>query len=601
MLRTHTCNQLEISDVGTSVTLAGWVQSRRDHGGLLFIDLRDRYGITQIVFHPKDNPEAFVIGDSVRSEYVIQIQGEVLARPQEMINPALPTGAIEVNVISITILNSAKTPPFEIESPAQVKQDINEERRMTYRYIDLRRPHVKRNLIVRHEAVRFIRNFLSERGFLEVETPLLTKSTPEGARDYLVPARLHRGKFYALPQSPQQYKQLLMVGGLDRYFQIARCLRDEDSRGDRQAEFTQLDLEMSFVERDDILALMEELFLGLIDFLNTKGWISKKVQSRTLPRLSYDDVMFRYGIDRPDLRYGLEIRDITHEVKDSGFAVFTDPISQGGVVRALRVPMGSTFTRSQIDELTQAARNRGAGGLAYIKVKGLSGGVYIPDSPIVKYLGEETTQQLLTSLFCEEGDMIFFGAGAKSIVEAVLGAVRCDVASRLNMADPSTLSLGFVIDFPLFEPARVNGFYAPMHHMFTMPRKEDMALLDSNPFAVKSWQYDFVINGNECGGGSIRIHEPQIQQKIFDLIGFSQEQKKRFVHMLDAFEYGAPPHGGIAIGIDRLLMILLDEPNIREVMAFPKTGDARDLLVGAPSDVEPDQLRDLGIRVIMEK
>ncbi|MBI4272700.1 aspartate--tRNA ligase [Candidatus Uhrbacteria bacterium] len=601
MLRTHTCNQLNTADVGTFVTLAGWVQSRRDHGGLLFIDLRDRYGITQVVFHPGENPDAFGIGDSVRSEYVIQIQGTVLARPQEMINPTLPTGEIEVNVEKITILNAAKTPPFEIESLAQAKEDINEERRMTHRYIDLRRPHLKRNLIVRHEAIRFIRNFLSEREFLEVETPLLTKSTPEGARDYLVPARLHRGKFYALPQSPQQYKQLLMVGGLDRYFQIARCLRDEDSRTDRQAEFTQLDLEMSFVQRDDVLALMEELFLGLIDFLNAKGWISKKVQSRTLPRLSYDDVILRYGVDRPDLRYGLEICDITNQVKESDFSVFTDPISQGGVVRALRVPTGSIFTRSQIDELTQVARKNGAGGLAYIKVKSISDGVYIADSPIIKYLGEETTQQLLASLSCGKGDIVFFGAGPHNIVEAVLGAVRSDVAHRLSLADPSTLALGFVVDFPLFEGAKVNGFCAPMHHMFTMPRKEDMELLDSNPLAVKSWQYDFVINGNECGGGSIRIHNPQIQQKVFDLIGFSQEQKKRFAHMLDAFEYGAPPHGGIAIGIDRLLMLLLDEPNIREVMAFPKTGDARDLLVGAPCDVEPEQLRDLGIRVIMQK
>lgn len=601
MLRTHTCGQLAAKDIGQETTLAGWVQSRRDHGGLLFIDLRDRYGITQIVFHPENNPDAFKIGDSLRSEYVIQVQGAVNARPNNMVNLLLSTGEIEVSVAKIVVLNPAKTPPFEIESPAQAELEVNEERRLTFRYIDLRRPRMKKNLIARHEAVRFIRNFLADRGFLEVETPLLTKSTPEGARDYLVPSRLHQGKWYALPQSPQQYKQLLMVGGIDRYFQIARCLRDEDSRTDRQAEFTQLDLEMSFVERDDILALTEELILGLIDFLSAKKLISKNLHSRLIPRVSYDDALLRYGVDRPDLRYGLEIRDVTEHVKNSAFAVFTDPISQGGVVRALRVEQGDSFTRSQIDELTELARTHGAGGLAYIKVKELVNGLYTADSPIIKYLGEENVQKLLAFLSCQQGDIVFFGAGPQNIVEAVLGAVRCDAARRLKRADSSLLSLAFVVDFPLFEPARVKGFCAPMHHMFTMPRKQDIALLDSEPLLAKAWQYDLVLNGNECGGGSIRIHDSTIQKKIFDLIGFSDEQKSRFTHMLDAFGYGAPPHGGIAIGIDRLLMLLLDEPNIREVMAFPKTGDGRDLLVNAPSEVDPQQLRDLGIRAIIKK
>ncbi|MBI2483576.1 aspartate--tRNA ligase, partial [Candidatus Uhrbacteria bacterium] len=585
---------------GSAVTLSGWVQSRRDHGGLIFIDLRDRYGITQIVFRPEEHAEAFTVGDSVRSEYVIQVKGAVSKRPAEMVNKNLSTGEIEVIVSEIKILNTSQTPPFEVESPAEEEQDVNEERRMTYRYVDLRRPRMKRNMIVRHEAIRFIRNFLADRGFLEVETPLLTKSTPEGARDYLVPSRLHRGTFYALPQSPQQYKQLLMIGGLDRYFQIAKCLRDEDSRGDRQAEFSQLDLEMSFVERDDVLALIESLIIGLIDFLNERGMINKTVALRSVPRLSYDDAMLRYGVDRPDLRYDLSIHDITPEVESCDFAVFRDPIVQGGVVRALRVPNGASFSRSQIDELTDLARKRGAGGLAYIKVKSVTGASYDAESPIIKYVGEQRTQNILSALSCETGDIVFFGAGPRAQVETVLGMIRAESARQLQLADPAKLSLAFVVDFPVFEPEQVNGFCAPMHHMFTMPRLQDLQLLDTDPLAAKSWQYDFIINGNECGGGSIRIHDPEIQKKIFELIGFKEEQKGHFAHMLEAFQYGAPPHGGIALGLDRLLMLLLDEPNIREVMAFPKTGDARDLTVGAPSTVEQGQLRDLGIRVIMD-
>ena len=602
MLRTHTCGELTQKNSGANVTLSGWVQSRRDHGGLIFIDLRDRYGITQVVFHPEEHPQEFALADTVRSEYVIQVQGVVLERPAEMKNSDLFTGEIEVNCHTIAILNPAKTPPFEIESPAEKEHEVNEERRLTFRYLDLRRPRMKRNILVRHEAIRFIRNFLSDQKFVEVETPFLTKSTPEGARDYLVPSRLHRGKFYALPQSPQQYKQLLMVGGLDRYFQIARCLRDEDGRGNRQAEFTQLDLEMSFVERDDVLGCIEELMIGLVDFLSQKGLITKKIQTRPLPRLSYDDVMSRYGSDKPDLRFDLAIQDITELVKGCGFAVFADPVAHGGVARVVKAPNAlSTFTRSQIDELTELARKNGAGGLAYIKVKGVQDGKYETESPIVKYLGEELTASILKKTASQAGDILFFGAGPRGTVEHVLGAIRNDIARRLGLIDHSLLAMAFIVDFPLFEPERVNGFCAPMHHMFTMPRKEDIALLDSDALQARSWQYDFVMNGDECGGGSVRIHDRSIQDKIFELIGFREEQKTRFAHMLEAFEYGAPPHGGIALGIDRLLMLLLDEPDIREVMAFPKTGDARDLTVGAPSDVEPEQLRDLGIRVIIEE
>ncbi|MBI4250139.1 aspartate--tRNA ligase [Candidatus Uhrbacteria bacterium] len=602
MLRTHTCNELTAHNLGAAVTLSGWVQSRRDHGGLIFIDLRDRYGITQIVFRPEEYAEAFAVGDSVRSEYVIQVKGAVSKRPAEMINKHLPTGEIEVIVHEIKILNTAKTPPFEVESPAEAEQDVNEERRMTYRYIDLRRPRMKRNMTARHEAIRFIRNFLADRGFLEVETPLLTKSTPEGARDYLVPSRVHRGRFYALPQSPQQYKQLLMVGGLDRYFQIAKCLRDEDSRGDRQAEFSQLDLEMSFVERDDVLDLLEVLATSLVEYFKEKKFITKSILSKPFPRLSYDEAVLRYGIDKPDLRFGLEITDITELVRNCGFSVFADAVAKGGVVRALNAPgAGETLSRSHIDELTELAKTHHAKGLAYIKVK--DGGEL--DSPIVKFLGDECARRIVQALSADTGkvkagDIIFFGADHHLIVEESLAHVRLDLARRLGLIDPNVLAFSFTLDFPLFEPEYVNRHPVPMHHMFTMPRKEDLSLLDTDPLKVKSWQYDFVFNGNETAGGSIRIHVPELQQKIFELIGFSKEQQKDFIHMLEAFQYGAPPHGGFALGIDRFLMLLLDEPNIREVMAFPKTGDARDLTVGAPSTVEQQQLRDLGIRVIME-
>ncbi len=594
MLRTHTCGELKKEDVGAYVTLAGWVQSRRDHGGLIFIDMRDRYGVTQIVFNPEKNESVFGAAEKLRSEFVVQIEGTVFGRPDEMVNPNLPTGAIEVQVQALSILNTAKTPPFVIESEQEKELEVNEERRYTYRYLDMRRPRVKRNIVVRHETVRFLRNFLSERGFLEVETPLLTKSTPEGARDYLVPARLHPGMFYALPQSPQQYKQLLMVGGLDRYFQIAKCLRDEDSRGDRQAEFTQLDLEMSFVERDDVLDLIEEMMVSLVENLRERGLIHKRLMHNPLPRLAYDDVMVRYGIDKPDLRFGLEIFDITDMVVGCGFSVFADAVRNGGVVRALNATGAcDVLTRSHIDELTELAKKHRAKGLAYIKIKP-DGQL---DSPIVKFLGEELAHTIVKALGAKEGDIVFFGADHHLIVEESLGHVRLDLGRRLNLIDPELLAFAFIIDFPLFEPEMVEGHCAPMHHMFTMPRKEDLPLLDTDPLKVKSWQYDFVANGYETGGGSIRIHVPDIQQKIFELIGFSEEQQKNFVHMLEAFQYGAPPHGGMAPGIDRLLMLLLDEPNIREVMAFPKTGDSRDLTVGAPSTVDQKQLKELGIQL----
>ncbi len=598
MYRTHTCGDLNKEHVGQEVTLAGWVQSRRDHGGLIFIDLRDRYGVTQVTFDPAHNEQAWKIAEELRSEFVIQIRGKVIARPEGMINARMATGAVELVGTELVILSRAKTPPFEIESDQEAPREINEERRFTYRYIDFRRPSKKKNLIVRHEAIHFIRNFLSDEGFLEVETPILTKSSPEGARDYLVPSRTEKGMFYALPQSPQQYKQLLMVGGIDKYFQVARCLRDEDARGDRQAEFTQLDMEMSFIEPDDILGLVERLFTSLVNSLNERGLITKKIMQSPWPRLSFADVMLKYGIDKPDLRFGCEIQEVNDMVRGCGFGVFTSAIDSGGVVRAIVAPGASeTFSRSVIDELTEYVKKYGAKGLAYIKVIGKEGDVYALESPINKFLGEDVAQRIAQQMNAKAGDIIFFGADKQQIVEEALGMLRGELGKRLGLIDTTVLGFAFVKDFPLFEPYNEKGMYAPMHHMFTMPKPEDIPLLDSDPLKALSWQYDFICNGYEVGGGSVRIHDAALQAKIFDLIGFDDVQKQEFAHMLTAFEYGVPPHGGMAPGLDRILMLLLDEPNIREVIPFPKTGEGRDLLVGAPSAVDAKQLKELGIIV----
>jgi len=600
MLRTHTCGELDALAVNTDVILTGWVVSRRDHGGLIFIDLRDRYGVTQVVFHPDKHPQAYEIADTARSECVLLVRGTVLKRPDEMVNTKISTGTIEVEVKEAEILSPAKTPPFEIEADQEPEKEVNEERRMQYRYLDLRRSRMKRNMVARNAAVFSFRTVLQAEKFLEIETPLLTKSTPEGARDYLVPSRQNPGMFYSLPQSPQQYKQLLMVGGIDRYFQVAKCLRDEDTRGDRQAEFTQLDIELSFIQRDDVLNLVERLIKTCVTTLSEKGFIKKRLLTQQFPRISYDEVMLKYGVDKPDLRFGMEIYDITETVRGCSFAVFTDAISLGGVVRALCVAGGvSRLTRSAIDELTELAKLHGAKGLAFIKVKEKrpDGSGFESESPILKYLSDDVVQRIITQLQANAGDIIFFGADTRSIVQESLGQVRAELGKRLGLIDPDVLAPAFVIDFPLFEPDMENGHYAPMHHMFTMPCSEDIALLDTEPHRVKSWQYDTVMNGYEIGGGSIRIHRKDIQEKIFQLIGFSEERRAMFTHMLEAFEYGAPPHGGIALGIDRLLMILLGESSIREVIAFPKTGDGRDLTVGAPSGVEPQQLKELGIKI----
>ena len=590
MHRTHTCGELRRTDIGRHVTLAGWLHRRRDHGGVIFVDLRDRYGLTQVTFRKEAcGEEVYKQAESVRSEFVLQVSGSVVARPKEMVNPLLPSGEIELEATTLAMLSTAKTPVFEITGSQEQEYEVREEIRMKYRYLDLRRPRMRDNIVMRHRFVKCIRDVLDKQGFIEVETPVLTKSTPEGARDYLVPARLHPGLFYALPQSPQQYKQLLMVAGMDRYFQIARCMRDEDQRGDRQAEFTQLDLEMSFVERDDVLDLTEELFTQAVETL----FPQKKFLKKPWPRLSYDDAMLKYGIDKPDLRFALEIQDVSEWAMGSRFNVFEQAVGNGGVVRVLVAPVAS-FSRKQLDDLEELVKKEGAKGLASITIKE-DGSVV---SPLTKFISKEAVTALTTTLGAKRGDVVFFGAGSKKVVCASLAALRSELGQRLKLKDPDLLAFAFVIDFPLFAPELENGNFAPSHHMFTSPRPQDLPLLESDPARARSWQYDFIGNGYELGGGSIRIHRRDIQDKIFQLIGFTPERRKMFSHMLEAFEYGAPPHGGIAPGIDRILMVLLGEPSIREVMAFPKTGDGRDLLMGAPSPVEPEQLKELHIKVI---
>ena len=586
MLRTHTCGELTKKNINQAVTVCGWVHRWRNLGGLLFLDLRDRYGLTQIVVDPKKQPETYAAAKRARGEWVARVQGKVVARPKEMVNQELITGEIEIAAEKFTVLSEAKTPPFEIDS--ETKAAVNEEMRLQYRYLDLRRAERMELLVKRHEFVAFIRQFLSQCGFLEVETPVLTKSTPEGARDFLVPSRLHPGLFYALPQSPQQYKQILMLAGADRYFQIARCFRDEDTRGDRQAEFTQLDLEMSFVEREDVLALTEELFTAAIK----KIFPAKKIKFKPWPRLDYDEIMLKYGCDKPDLRFGLEISDVSELVAGSGFKVFQKVLASGGVARALCAP-AAAWSKAQLEKLEELAKKNGAKGLIYLIIDS-KGEI---KSPILKFLGEELAKKIIAALKAKPGDVIFMVADKPSAVGASLAAVRHELGRRLNLADEREIALAFVVNFPLFEEELADGHYAPSHHMFTAPRNEDIKLLDANPAQVKSYQYDLIGNGYELGGGSIRIHDRDLQAKIFNLIGFSAERKEQFAHFLRAFEFGVPPHGGIAPGIDRILMVLTNQASIRDVMAFPKTGDGRDLMMAAPSPVEEKQLKELKIKV----
>jgi aspartyl-tRNA synthetase len=590
MLKTHSCGELRLTDVGEVVTLAGWVSRRRDHGGLIFIDLRDRSGTTQVVADPHVSREVHAVAQGVRSEYVLQVRGAVRQRPEGLSNPNLDTGDIEVVAQKIDVLNAAKTTPFLIDDDGSVDEAL----RLRYRYLDLRRPRMQSNMILRHRVVKYIRDYLNERGFLEIETPMLFKSTPEGARDYLVPSRIHPGNFYALPQSPQQLKQLIMVAGFERYFQIARCFRDEDLRGDRQPEFTQLDLEMSFVEREDILALIEPMVTGIVEELSDKRLLAKP-----FPRLGYDEAMERFGTDRPDLRFGMELFDVSEQVAQSDFRVFSGTVAAGGQVKGLCAKGCGDYSRRQIDELTELAQEHGAKGLAWLALREAERGEPELRSSFAKFLGEEEIQGLIAAAKAEPGDLLLLVADQPSIVAEVLSQLRLEMGDRLGLRDPDVLAFCWILDFPLFTWNENEKRWDPSHHLFTSPMPEDVALLDSDPGAARGQQYDLVCNGIETGGGSIRIHQREVQEKVFALIGLDMEEaKERFGHLLEAFEYGTPPHGGIAPGIDRLVMLLAGEPNIREVMAFPKTQKAADLMAGAPSPVEPRQLRELHLRVI---
>lgn len=590
MLKTHSCGELRSEHVGQTVTLAGWVNRRRDMGGVIFIDIRDRAGKTQAVVDAGRTPDGFAAAESIRSEYVVQVTGEVSRRPAGQENLNLPTGEIEVLVNKVTILNSAKTPPFLIDRD----EVVDETTRLRYRYLDLRRERMQRNLILRHDAIRFIREFLSARGFIEVETPILFKSTPEGARDYLVPSRVHPGKFYALPQSPQQLKQLLMVAGYERYFQIARCFRDEDLRADRQPEFTQLDLEMSFVERDDILDLIEELMVGMVNAVSLVP-----LASDSFPRLTYAEATERFGTDRPDLRYGMELENISDIAGGSAFRVFAENVAAGKPVKAICAPGCGTYSRKQLDELEGMARDQGAKALAWLAIHPETGEIR---GPIAKFFTVDQLIAIVERLGADPGDLILISSDTKAIVHNVLSTLRTELARRLGYTDKKELAFAWIVDFPLFEEELENGHYAPSHHMFTAPKQEHIPLLDTNPGAVLSEQYDLVCNGFEVAGGSIRIHDQALQAKIMSLIGFSMEQaREQFSHLLEAFEYGAPPHGGIAPGIDRLMALMAGEPNIREVMAFPKTAQATDLMADAPSYVLPSQLEELKLAIKKDK
>jgi len=586
MLKTHTCGQLRAGDVGTEVTLAGWVHRRRDHGNIIFVDLRDRWGLTQIVFDPRASAKVHEVAARMRNEYVVRVRGAVSHRPEGLSNPKMPTGDIEVIASEAEILNEAKTPAFYINEESEVDEVL----RLRYRYLDLRRERMQRNIILRHNVVRFIREYLSERGFIEVETPILIKSTPEGARDYVVPSRLYPGKFYALPQSPQQLKQLLMVAGFERYFQIARCFRDEDQRADRQPEFTQLDLEMSFVDREDILRLTESLFIVLVPAVS-----NKRILHTPFPRFTYQQVMERYGSDKPDIRFEMFLTDLSDIVRQSGFRVFAEAVSAGGQVKAILAPGCADYTRRQLDELVEFAKTCGAKGLSSLSVgpEGVRGS-------IAKFLSEAEMQGSVQRLGAKAGDLILIAADTPKVVAETLGQLRLEFGRRLKLLDDDVLGFAWVTDFPLLEWNEEEGRYSAVHHPFTAALDEDLPLLETQPVKVRAKAYDVVANGYEIGGGSIRIHRRDVQDRMFRAIGLTEEEARaQFGHLLEAFEFGAPPHGGIAPGIDRLVMLLAGERNIREVMAFPKTQSAVDLMTQAPSPVSEKQLRELHIKLDM--
>ena len=587
MDETYSCGKLTIAEEGQSVKLSGWVNRRRDHGGVTFIDLRDRSGFVQVVFNPDNSPQAHQEAEPLRAEWVIQVRGIVRQRPEGMKNPNLATGEIEVEVQELKVLNPAKTPPF----PINKEEEVDEQTRLRYRYLDLRHERMTNNLILRHRIVKFIRDFLDQQDFLEIETPILFKTTPEGARDYLVPSRVHPGEFYALPQSPQQLKQLLMVAGMERYFQIARCFRDEDQRGDRQPEFTQLDVEMSFIEREDIMALIEEMFTKMVSALVPE----KRLFASPWPRMTYQEAMLRFGKDNPDLRFGMELKDISDIASGSGFKVFEGAVSSGGKVFGINASGLGDYSRKEIDGLVEYVSQFGARGLAYLAVTAAGE----QRSSFAKFLSDADQQAILKRFDAQPGDLLLFVADKAEVVSESLGRLRVQLADRLNLRDPDVLAFCWIVDFPFVVWNEDEKRWDPSHHLFTSPKPEDLPLLDSDTGRARGQQYDMVVNDYEVGGGSIRIHDRQLQEKVFKLIGLDPEvANERFGHMLEAFEYGTPPHGGIALGMDRLCMIFADEPNIREVIAFPKNQAARDVMADAPSQVETQQLRELHLRVI---
>ncbi|MFN0157707.1 MAG: aspartate--tRNA ligase [Bacteroidota bacterium] len=582
--RTHTCGQLRSQEIGKTVTLNGWVDTRRDLGGVIFIDLRDRYGKTQVVFNPQVNPAAHKAAESLRSEYVVSVTGVVEKRPEGTANTDLATGEIDVMASAVEILNKAETTPFPIDDAIDTNEDI----RLKYRYLDLRRNRLQQNLITRHKMYQTTHRYFDELGFVEIETPVLMKSTPEGARDYLVPSRVHRGKFYALPQSPQTYKQILMVSGFDRYVQIVKCFRDEDLRAERQPEFTQIDVEMSFIDEEDVYTLAERLMQRL--FKEIKG-IDIPLP---LPRLSYKQAMETYGSDKPDTRFGMAFTNINLLVQDSGFKVFADVAKKGGVVAGFAVPGGAAFTRNQMDNLVDYTKGLGVGGLAYFKwtENGL-------ESALEKFLGKELIQKIADAMGAKQGDLMLFVSDVWAKTYNVLGTLRLEMAKRLNLIDESKYNLLWVTEFPLFEYSEEDKRWTAVHHPFTSPHADDVGIMETDPGKARARAYDLVLNGSEVAGGSIRIHDSALQQHVFKLLGIEQEEAfKKFGFLLNAFKYGAPPHGGIAFGFDRLVMWFTGSKSIRDVIAFPKTASAVSLMDEAPSDVDEKQLRELHIRIV---
>lgn len=590
MIRSHSCGQLNKDNKGQKVTLAGWVERRRDHGGLIFIDLRDAKGLVQVVFNPEKSQKCHDTASKLRNEYVIRIGGEVALRPQGTENKRLASGDIEIIADSIDILNESKTPPFYINEEVEVDENL----RLKYRYLDLRRPHMKEILLLRHRVVKFMRDFLNDRGFIDIETPILIKSTPEGARDYLVPSRVYPGKFYALPQSPQQMKQLLMVAGVEKYYQIAKCFRDEDTRADRQPEFTQLDIEMSFIEEDDIINLLEDLFTSLVETIKPDIKLIKP-----FIHMDYAEAMELYGSDKPDLRFKMEIGDISDIAGQTEFTIFKNVIKNGGRVKGICAPGCAGYSRNQLNEINEMAKSAGAHGLLTIALDSSADSIdklTIEDvkSVAAKHLTIEQIREMAVTLGANAGDLLLIVAGDNNLVSTVLGKVRLEMGYRLKLADENTYAFVFIENFPLMDWNKEAGCWQPFHHPFTAPRDEDIPLLDTEPEKAFGRHYDMVLNGYEIAGGSIRIHKSDLQRKVFRLMGYSDKDVEQlFGHLLEAFTYGAPPHGGVAAGIDRVLMLLAGEETIREVIPFPKNQNAVDVLFDAPSTVSEEQLAEL--------